>query len=56
MKTVNELKKILRKDINGYKKSLFPTIAGDVYEYYNGITMRFECINYKFPEIMNRSR
>ncbi len=53
MKTVNDLKKILRKDINGNKKSSFQSLASDVYEYYNGITLRFECINYRFPEIMN---
>lgn len=53
MKTVNDLKKILRKDINGYKKALYQSLASDVYEYYNGITLWFECINYRFPEIMN---
>lgn len=53
MKTVNDLKKMLRKDINGNKKSSFQSLASDVYEYYNGITVGFECINYRFPEIMN---
>ena len=53
LKTVNDLKKMLRKDINGNKKSSFQSLASDVYEYYNGITVWFECINYRFPEIMN---
>lgn len=53
MKTVNDLKKILKKEINGYKKALYQSLATDVYEYYNGITISFECINYRFPEIMN---
>lgn len=53
MKSVNDLKKILRKEINGNKKSAFQSLASDVYEYYNGITVGFECINYRFPEIMN---
>ena len=53
MKTVNDLKKMLRKDINGNKKSSFQSLASDVYEYYNGMIVGFECINYRFPEIMN---
>lgn len=53
MKTVNDLKKMLRKDINGNKKSSFQSLASDVYEYYNGMIVKFECINYRFPEIMN---
>ena len=54
MKTINDLKKILKKStpegINGARKSLYQRMCGDKYCYYNDIVLFFDFVSYKTPE------
>lgn len=56
MKTINDLKKILKKStpegINGARKSLYQRMCGDKYCYYNDIILFFDFVNYKTPELL----
>lgn len=56
MKTINDLKKILKKStpegINSARKSLYQRMCGDKYCYYNDIVLFFDFVSYKTPELL----
>lgn len=52
METIHILKKLLTRDLKGARKVFYHEITGTEYEYWNGIRLLFQNINYRVPNDM----